>query len=121
MEQEDLLRVINILYYLYFGKYEVVHYYEIEWTPDGMSSRDIEYAYVFLGWRNPYFNITLDDFYFFYDNQIIEEDSGSEHSTSYILTEYYRIYLGTILSDKNKEEWEKQRAQAQTIKDITDK
>lgn len=101
MEQNVRCNTINTLYYLYFWKRELVYHFEIIWSEDGMSSRDEEYSYIFCGLGNQTFQVDLETYYFLIENKIIEEDSGSENESVFILTDYYRAIISTFLK-KNK-------------------
>ncbi len=103
MEQEIKCNIVNVLYYLYFENRELVYHFERVWTEDGMSYVDEEYSYIFCGMTNPTFPVKLETYYFLYSNGIIEETGGNEHECIYMLTEYYRMLMNTILKQKYKE------------------
>lgn len=103
MEQSTVSNIINVLYYLYFENRQLVYHFERIWTEDGMRYEDEEYSHVFCGMKNPTFPVNLETYYFLYENNIIEETSGNQHERIYMLTDYYRITLTTVLKKEYKE------------------
>jgi hypothetical protein len=100
MEKELLLNIVNVLYYLYFEKRELIYHFERIWTEDDMKYYDEKYSYIFCGIGNPDFCVDLETLYFLCENGIIEETSGNQHESIYILNDYYKIFLTTILKEK---------------------
>jgi hypothetical protein len=100
MEQSSTVNTVNTIYYLYFENRELVHYAEIVWSEDGMSSHDEEECYIYCGQNLPRFSVELETLYFLLENSIIEKTGGSEHECTYELGEYYRIGLTTRLKEK---------------------
>ncbi|MEI7810533.1 MAG: hypothetical protein WCI41_03190 [bacterium] len=101
MEESNLCNVVNVLYYLYFENRELVYHFERIWDDAGMTYKDEEYSYIFLG-VSKNFDVDLEAYIFLCDNYIIEQSSGNEHESIYILTENYRIILANLF--KNKKE-----------------
>jgi hypothetical protein len=99
MEDELKVNVVNALYFLYFENKELIHHFERIWTKDGMRYSDEEYAYIFLGCRVQGFPIELEAFYFLHEEKIIENTGGSEHDDTYVLADYFRIWLGNVLEE----------------------
>jgi hypothetical protein len=103
MGQSTTANAVNAIYYLYFENRELVHYFEIVWSEDGMSSHDEEECYIFCGMGLPCFPVDLQIFSFLLENTIIEKTGGSEHECTYELTDYYRTGLTTRLKGNGKE------------------
>lgn len=102
MDREISCNIVYTLYFLYFENKELVYHFERVWTKDGMRYTDDEYVYVFCGMGNKNFDVDLETYFFLCENNIIEETSGNEYESIYILTEYHRVYLTTILKERKE-------------------
>lgn len=78
-----MLNIVNVLYYLYFEKRELVYYFERIWTDDGFKCHNEEYSYIFCGVGNPDFSVDLKTYHFLYEYNVIEETSGNKHEVIY--------------------------------------
>ena len=102
---------VEILAHLYFGNCELVHHYEEVWSKNGKTRSEIEWMHIWMATERKTFSVNEIQFRFLFSNGIIEQTGGGEHEANYMLCDYYRTYLKTILTEKHKEEWEKRKNQ----------
>ena len=95
---------------MYFENRELVYHYKRVWI-ESATYEDIEWAHVWRGMDVIPVPVNEVQLQFFLDNKIVEETSGNEHDSNYQLTEYYRIYMKRIITEKDKEAWEKRKNQ----------
>lgn len=102
MNQSIKCNAVNVLYYLYFKNRELVYHFERMWSEDGMSYTDDEYSYIFLGLEHSNFHVDLKTYFFLRENDIIELTSGNECESIFMITDYYKKMLSTVLKEKDK-------------------
>jgi len=58
--------------------------------------------HIFCGLRNQDFTVHLGTYYFLLTNKIIEGRSGNQHNRIFMLSDYYKLYITRILTEKRK-------------------